>query len=58
MFAADFMYLMMKVKMGVFTVDSCLSVHLYFQGSLGKPIYRWEDNIKMDLLEVGCGGMN
>ena len=19
---------------------------------------RWEDNIKMDLLEVGCGGMN
>jgi len=22
---------------------------------LGEPIYRWEDNIKMDLQEVGCG---
>jgi len=25
---------------------------------LGKPRYRWEDNIKMDLQEVGCGGMD
>jgi hypothetical protein len=25
---------------------------------LGKPIHRWENNIKMDLQEVGCGGMN
>jgi hypothetical protein len=24
---------------------------------LGKPRCRWEDNIKMDLQEVGCGGM-
>jgi len=24
----------------------------------GKPRCRWEDNIKMDLHEVGCGGMN
>jgi hypothetical protein len=24
---------------------------------LGKPRYRWEDNIKMDLQEVGCGCM-
>ena len=23
-------------------------------GSLGKPLHRWEDNIKMDLMEVGC----
>jgi hypothetical protein len=23
---------------------------------LGRPRHRWEDNIKMDLLEVGCGG--
>jgi hypothetical protein len=23
---------------------------------LGKPWRRWEDNIKMDLQEVGCGG--
>jgi len=22
---------------------------------LGKPMRRWEDNIKMDLQEVGCG---
>jgi hypothetical protein len=25
---------------------------------LGRPRLRWEDNIKMDLLEVGCGGMD
>jgi hypothetical protein len=25
---------------------------------LGRSRYRWEDNIKMDLQEVGCGGMN
>ena len=24
---------------------------------LGRPRCRWEDNIKMDLKEVGCGGM-
>jgi len=26
--------------------------------ALGKPGCRWEDNIKMDLQEVGCGGMD
>ena len=25
---------------------------------LGKPRCRWEDNIKMDLQVVGCGGMD
>jgi len=25
--------------------------------ALGRPRRRWEDNIKMDLQEVGCGGM-
>jgi hypothetical protein len=25
---------------------------------LGRPKHRWEDNIKMDLQEVGCGGMD
>jgi hypothetical protein len=25
---------------------------------LGKPSCRWEDNIKMDFQEVGCGGMD
>jgi len=24
----------------------------------GRPKHRWEDNIKMDLQEVGCGGMD
>ena len=24
---------------------------------LGRPRRRWEDNIKMDVQEVGCGGM-
>ena len=25
---------------------------------LGRPRHRWEDNIKMDLQDVGCGGMD
>ena len=25
---------------------------------LGRPRLRWEDNIKMDVREVGCGGMD
>jgi hypothetical protein len=25
---------------------------------LGRPGRRWEDNIRMDLQEVGCGGMD
>jgi len=25
---------------------------------LGRPRLRWEDNIKMELQEVGCGGMD
>jgi len=25
---------------------------------LGRPKHRWEDNIKRDLQEVGCGGMD
>ena len=25
---------------------------------LGRPSRRWEDNIKMDLQKVGCGGMD
>ena len=26
--------------------------------TLERPRRRWEDNIKMDLQEVGCGGMD
>jgi hypothetical protein len=25
---------------------------------LGKPRLRWEDNINMDIQEMGCGGMD
>jgi len=25
---------------------------------LGRPRHRWEENMKMDLQEVGCGGMD
>jgi hypothetical protein len=25
---------------------------------LGRPRHKWEDNIKMDLQEMGCGGMD
>jgi hypothetical protein len=25
---------------------------------LGRPTRRWEDNIRMDLQEMGCGGMD
>jgi hypothetical protein len=25
---------------------------------LGRPRHRWEDNIRMDLQEVGCGGID
>ena len=25
---------------------------------LGRPRHRWDDNIKMDIQEVGCGGMD
>jgi len=25
---------------------------------LGRPSRRWEDNVKMDIHEVGCGGMD
>ena len=34
-----------------------------YRGLVGKPEgkrprYRWEDNMKMDIQEVGCGGMD
>jgi hypothetical protein len=25
---------------------------------LGRPRHRWDDNIKMDLQQMGCGGMD
>ena len=29
-----------------------------WQSPLGRPLRKWEYNIMMDLLEVGCGGMD
>jgi hypothetical protein len=26
--------------------------------SLGRPRHRWQDDIRIDLQEVGCGGMD
>jgi hypothetical protein len=42
-------------RRGVFRV---LVVKPEGKRSLGRPRRRWEDNIKMDLQEVGCGCMN
>ena len=28
------------------------------KGPLGRPRHRWEDNVKMDLQEVGCEGVD
>ena len=28
------------------------------KGPLGRPRHRWEDSIKLDLQEVGCGVMH
>jgi hypothetical protein len=28
------------------------------KSQLGRPRRRWENNIKMDVQEVGCGGMD
>jgi hypothetical protein len=35
-----------------------LVVELGGKRPLGRPIHRWEDNIKMDHQEVGCRGMD
>ena len=34
-----------------------LNVGLY-ECPLGRPRYRWEDDVKVDLQEVGCEGMD
>jgi hypothetical protein len=28
------------------------------KGSLGRPRHRWGDNIKMDVTEIGCEGVD
>jgi len=40
---------------------ACIGVHTGFRWGgnrpLGRPRHKWEDNIKMGLQEVECGGM-
>jgi hypothetical protein len=41
--------------------EACIGfwwVNLRERDQWGDPRHRWEDNIRMDLQEVGCGGMN
>ena len=45
----------MGEKRGVYTV---LVGKREGKKPLGRARHRWEDNIKMDLQEVGCGGMD
>ena len=54
----------MKWAGHVASIGERRGVHRVFVGKsegkrpLGKTRRRWEDNIKMDLKEVGCGGMD
>jgi hypothetical protein len=45
----------MGMRRGVFRV---LVGKLKEKRPLGRPKRRWEDNIKMDLQEMGCGGID
>jgi hypothetical protein len=38
----------------------CYTIYAYnaYLKPIGKPMRRWEDDIKMDLQEVGCGGLD
>jgi len=45
----------MEERRGIYRV---LLGKLEGKKSLGRPRHTWEDNINMDLQEVGCGGMN
>ena len=36
----------------------CFGVETWGKRPLGRPIRRWENDIKMDFQEVGCGGMD
>ena len=46
---------LMEERRGVYTV---LLGKSEVKRPLGRPRRRWEDNIKMDLQEVGCGVMD
>jgi hypothetical protein len=46
--------LLLKIRRGVYGVSVWKPEG---KRPLGRPRLRWEDNIKMDLQEVGCGGL-
>ena len=49
------------VLLVVYTIVSEIHGHTnikFGKRPLGRPRRRWEDDIKMDLQEVGCGGMD
>jgi hypothetical protein len=43
---------------GIGITYSALLGRPYRKRPLGSPMLRWENNIKMDFQEVGCGGMD
>ena len=45
----------MEERRGIYRV---LLGKLEGKKSLGRPRHKWEDNINMDLQEVGCGGVD
>ena len=46
------------MEFGIFTTYRVLVGKSEGKRPLGRPRRRWENNIKMDLQEVGCGGMD
>jgi hypothetical protein len=39
-------------------VNTYLNGYYVIRRPLGRSGHRWEDNVKMDLQEVGCGGVD
>jgi len=48
----------MKLKLYDIKIRKLISYCSQCSAPIGRPRRRWEDNIKMDLQEVGCGGMD
>ena len=52
-------YKLQYIPTKIITTDTFPTVYIRYENRpLGRPRRRWEDNIKMDLQEVGCGGMD
>jgi hypothetical protein len=48
----------MNLTIGLHAVHSNFCNKFVKERPFGSPRGRWEDNINMDLQEVGCGGMD